>query len=369
MKRVSLYAGVILCLLTGLTFAGCSPAADLPATLDPSFAESMVIETENSGEDMTFVESESSLDEIVETVIEPVTTDAEPETEETTAETTVAETTEESTKEAKVEESQKETTNAAVNETTVVQTTEAEKERTTEEETTEEPTTEIPTTEAPTTAAPVPQSLSAKVKGDFYIGDTLSAGDFSITVTMSDGSTKKNPAGWSADQLYLGGSQTVITVSYQGITTSITVNAVERPTVAPTEKETDPPVVEPVQPSMTLDRSSAEAAWNIQKGIIESQAFNLDTMDYTGYPIQWSERLYQLACQRAKEIVDNFSHDGFASIDASAENIAKNVPYAEMVIDGWYNSAGHKKNMLGGWDYGAIARYGNYWVALFSNTP
>ena len=234
------------------------------------------------------------------------------------------------------------------------------------------PMTELPTTEESTTEAPVPHSLSVKVKGEHYISDTLSAGDFTVTVTMSDGSTKKNPAGWSADQLHLVSSETVITILYQGLTAQVTVNASDRPTEAqtteaPTEAPTDPPVEVPIQPQLSYDRGAAEAAWNIQKGIIESQAFNLDTMDYTGYPIQWSERLYDLACQRAKEIVDNFSHDGFHAIDASAENIAKNVPSAQMVIDGWYNSAGHKKNMLGGWDYGAIAKYGNYWVALFSN--
>lgn len=238
----------------------------------------------------------------------------------------------------------------------------------------ENATKEVPTTETPTTAAPVPQSLSAKVKGDFFIGDVLSAGDFSITVTMSDGSTKKNPAGWSADLLYLASHETVITVTYQELTTQVTVNASERPTEAPTteaptQAPTDSPIVEPITPSFSLDRGAAETAWNIQKGIIESQAFNLETMDYTGKPITWSERLYELACQRAKEIVDNFSHDGFHSIDASAENIAKGVPYPDMVINGWYNSAGHKNNMLGGWNYGAIAKYGNYWVALFSNNP
>ena len=156
-------------------------------------------------------------------------------------------------------------------------------------------------------------------------------------------------------------------MTYQGLTAQVTVEASERPTQPPTEAPTDPPVEVPIQPQLSFDRAGAEAAWSIQKGIIESQAFNLDTMDYTGYPIQWSERLYDLACQRAKEIVDNFSHVGFHAIDASAENIAKNVPSADMVINGWYNSSGHKKNMLGGWDYGAIAKYGNYWVALFSN--
>ena len=162
----------------------------------------------------------------------------------------------------------------------------------------------------------------------------------------------------------------MITVTYEGLTATVTVEASERPTEAQT---TEPPTESAAPPNVELqmdfDRGSAEEAWNIQKGIIESQAFNLDTLDYTGYPIQWSERLYDLACQRAKEIVDNFSHDGFHAIDASAENIAKNVPSPDMVINGWYNSSGHKKNMLGGWDYGAIAKYGNYWVALFSNTP
>ena len=247
-------------------------------------------------------------------------------------------------------------------------------ETTTQPVPTETVTTEEQTTEETITVAVVPIALSAKVKGDFYIGDNLSASDFTVIISMSDGSMVKNPAGWSADQLYLGTSQTVITVSYQGLTAQVTVNASEKPTEAPTteaptEAPTDPPVEVPIQPQLSYDRAAAEAAWTIQKGIIESQAFNLDTMGYTGYPIQWSERLYDLACQRAKEIVDNFSHDGFHAIDASAENIAKNVPSADMVIDGWYNSAGHKKNMLGGWDYGAIAKYGNYWVALFSNNP
>jgi len=104
---------------------------------------------------------------------------------------------------------------------------------TTEEPTTEEPTTEEPTTEEPTTEAPVITGISAKVKGTHYIGDNLSAGDFTITVTYSDGSTKKNPSGWSADILNLSSGSTTITVSYQGFTTSVTVEANERPAEQP----------------------------------------------------------------------------------------------------------------------------------------
>jgi len=112
-------------------------------------------------------------------------------------------------------------------------------ELTTEEPTTEEPTTEEPTTEEPTTEAPVITGISAKVKGTHYIGDNLSAGDFTITVTYSDGSTKKNPAGWSADILNLSSSSTTITVSYQGFTTTVEVSATERPAEQPPAGDND----------------------------------------------------------------------------------------------------------------------------------
>lgn len=108
-------------------------------------------------------------------------------------------------------------------------------EPTTEELTTEEVTTEEPTTEEPTTSAPVVQSVSARIGGTHYIGDDLSAGDFTVVVTMSDGSEMTNPAGWAADRLYLGEVENQITVSYQGIATIVTVIATERPTEAPTE--------------------------------------------------------------------------------------------------------------------------------------
>ena len=340
---------------------GCA-GKELPLTLDPTVVtleESSV--AESSEQEFELIVPDTSEDVLVTSSMEEPTEETK-ETE-TQAEESFAETTTEGS--TVVPDTEKVITEVTTTEELGIE------ETTTQPVPTETVTTEEQTTEGTTTVAVVPIALSAKVKGDFYIGDNLSAGDFTVIVTMSDGSTKKNPAGWSADQLHLGTSETVITISYQGLTAKVTVNASERPTEAPTteaptEAPTDPPVEVPIQ-QLSYDRGAAEAAWNIQKGIIESQAFNLDTMDYTGYPIQWSERLYDLACQRVKEIVDNFSHDGFHSIDASAENIAKNVPSAEMVIDGWYNSAGHKKNMLGGWDYGAIAKYGNYWVALFSN--
>lgn len=246
---------------------------------------------------------------------------------------------------------------------------------TTEEIITEPVTAEPATTEASTTEAPVPQSIHANVKGNHYIGDVLSASDFTITITMSDGSTRKNPAGWSADKLYLEHSVNEITVTYQGLSTTVIVNAAERPVETqapvPEESSTEGSVTEsssqqPTQDQgssndgMELRRSAAEEAFRIQNDLIVQNG---------GTPLQWSETYYQQACQRAKEIVTNFSHDGFYNTTAYAENIAMGSYDANVMVQAWYNSDGHRNNMLHGWGYGAIACYGDHWVALFGPTP
>lgn len=108
-----------------------------------------------------------------------------------------------------------------------------------EEVATEELPTEEPMTEEPTTAAPVVQSVDATVGGEHYIGDELSAADFKVVVTMSDGSSMTNPAGWAADCLHLGDAENYITVTYQGIATEIVVYATERSIEALTEAPTE----------------------------------------------------------------------------------------------------------------------------------
>lgn len=75
-------------------------------------------------------------------------------------------------------------------------------------------------------------------------------------------------------------------------------------------------------------------------------------------PLEWNEELYQQIMVRGPEIVQSFSHtrpDGsayYTAIDDSyntcGENIAAGYTTAEDVTDGWYNSAGHKRNMLNG---------------------
>lgn len=83
-------------------------------------------------------------------------------------------------------------------------------------------------------------SISAKVSGTHYVGDTLTAADFTITVNMSDGSTVKNPAGWNADKLTLDSESTVITVTYNGLSTTVTVKAQQKQQAQPQQPATEP---------------------------------------------------------------------------------------------------------------------------------
>ncbi len=50
-----------------------------------------------------------------------------------------------------------------------------------------------------------------------------------------------------------------------------------------------------------------------------------------------------------------------------AENIAMCPCTDKDVVDMWYNSSGHKRNMLGNFKYIGFARVGNYWCVLFGN--
>lgn len=84
----------------------------------------------------------------------------------------------------------------------------------------------------PTKPAPEPEpepvkpvSISAKVSGSHTIGDKLSKSDFTVKVTMSDGSVLTDPSGWTASTLTLSSASNSIKVSYEGVSTTITVKA------------------------------------------------------------------------------------------------------------------------------------------------
>lgn len=95
--------------------------------------------------------------------------------------------------------------------------------------------------------------------------------------------------------------------------------------------------------------------------------------------LAWNDSLYASAQVRAQELVTLFSHTrpngescftAMSGFSTYAENIAMGYPTASAVADGWYNSEGHRSNMLNGsFTDAAIACWYQdgvcYWVNLF----
>lgn len=97
----------------------------------------------------------------------------------------------------------------------------------------------------------------------------------------------------------------------------------------------------------------------------------------------WDESLYDFACERATQIINNFSHylpDGTyvpeylyyksGGSNIYGENIAENYTSTTNLINAWMNSPGHRENILySDWNYGVMACYycngGYHWVNLF----
>lgn len=89
-------------------------------------------------------------------------------------------------------------------------------------------------------------------------------------------------------------------------------------------------------------------------------------------PVQSSTQTCSFAAIRAKEIVSNFSHDGFNnrvnnhsipyfSWSRVTENLAE-APSFKEVVTLWENSPGHAANMRDNTPYVCIEQYGNYYV-------
>ena len=100
----------------------------------------------------------------------------------------------------------------------------------------------------------------------------------------------------------------------------------------------------------------------------------LGTMTVVQNPT-WNEHLYKVAQARAKEIVNNFSHDSAGGL-RDGYNVSEALTYfsissypeaAEKAISNWVNSSQHHKIILMGDQY-AVASYQNgkyiYWVCI-----
>lgn len=128
------------------------------------------------------------------------------------------------------------------------------------------------------------------------------------------------------------------------------------------------------EPTYTITENKAMA----------KEAFDLINMKRVEAGVKemvWNEAIYDFALIRAKEIIVSFSHtrlDGRKFYEGSnlvlnGENIAAGQPNANSLVEAWYNSKGHKENMLRDWfKCGAVAvvntneGYRTYSVNLFS---
>lgn len=70
-----------------------------------------------------------------------------------------------------------------------------------------------------------PESISAWIKGDYTVGDTIPDSAFSVRLKMSDGSTSYISDGWKASTKTVSSTKTKVTVSYGKLKTVVTVEA------------------------------------------------------------------------------------------------------------------------------------------------
>ena len=335
--------------------AEADPTAD-PAQTDPAQTELVTEDstdvtepvTEPDAQTQEMASSEEGAEEETTETSETTTQDEEvTSTEEKTTE-------EEETSSTQETVSEKETTKVPEATTKQLETTKYTEPTTTQKETATpaaettryvEQTTvyEEPTSEVPETIQVVPVSITATVKGTHYVGDTLRGSDFTVTVKMSDGSTKTNPAGWGASPLYLSGENTRINVAYENVSTTITVKAQVKPTtpqetttvyVEPTTVYVEPTTVyiEPTTPELTTEEpttvyvepttatpettaepvtvSAVEADGRCKEACLYAFELQNEIRVKAGkQPLVWNEELYARACTCAKVCADNGNID------------------------------------------------------------
>lgn len=172
-----------------------------------------------------------------------------------------------------------------------------------------------------------------------------------------------------------------ITATANGVSTECKVTVKSVPSGSTTSKKT---VTNPqtgkkeevvvVKPSTPSNGSSGSGSSNSTlTASISYDAINLINQERTKLgksALSYSSELGDIALKRAKEISTDFSHDGMDKYDPTyriGECIAYGYGSASRAVNGWMNSSGHKDTLMDGSKTHtqiAVARYGNYWVAL-----
>ena len=172
-----------------------------------------------------------------------------------------------------------------------------------------------------------------------------------------------------------------ITATANGVNAECKVTVKSVPSGSNTEKKT---VTNPntgkkeevvvVKPSTPSNGSSGSGSSNSTlTASISYDAINLINQERSKLgksALSYSSELGDIALKRAKEISTDFSHDGMDKYDPTyriGECIAYGYGSASRAVNGWMNSSGHKDTLMDGSKTHtqiAVARYGNYWVAL-----
>lgn len=244
---------------------------------------------------------------------------------------------------------------------------------TTEQATTEQATTESATTESTTTESATTEPATTR--------PTTEATTEAIETTTESTETTVESTETSSTEITTEVHTACPTIEATTVaaadpTIESTTKAPEVPTTEEeTEPETDAPTTSAPIVSGSYSLDLAKEAFDI---------LNQYRADVDLPALIWSDSLYESSKVRAEEIKTRFSHtrpDGsscFTAFTSEWYAMGENIYYgtghlgdnAEIAMTSWYNSDGHRANMLDeGFNHAAIACYyengAYYWVTLF----
>lgn len=184
-----------------------------------------------------------------------------------------------------------------------------------------------------------------------------------------------------------GNGSAVITASANGVEAKFNLTVKAKPKNSRTEKKTvtnpntgkkeEVTVIKPSNPSNGGSGSSSSSSGGSSssqnlKANISMEALNIINQERAsrGLPtVSYASNLESVALVRAKELISNFSHDGFDSKNLynTAEIIAQmnTSNTARAAVNAWLNSNAHSAMMLAEEVTSiAVAKCGNCWVGL-----
>ncbi len=99
----------------------------------------------------------------------------------------------------------------------------------------------------------------------------------------------------------------------------------------------------------SFDRAAAEDVWRYMNEERVSEGLNA---------LEWDENIYNFACQRAQQIVTDFSHNGCGNYGENIEYMSAAIANGSTIHSAWYYSPGHHANyMNSAYGSGACAVY------------